>query len=204
MKKLLIALFAGLLLCWCAAAALADPCPETLTQTTTNGNSYLGLHPAGPRYGVGQYLTLECDYRFESIALRFGWGPAVGDVRSLTIGDTLFCDIRETDLSLVATAAVEVPDATGLRYLDFDFLPQDVLLPAGDYLITCRVSADAAGSVSYCTVCTTPAPRYINTDSNNAAGWESTSGVVAYEIQLDPNVTPVVPWAFDALKAVFR
>lgn len=179
-------------------------CPESLSQSSTNADSYLGLHPAGQRYGVGQSLNLECDSRFELASFRVGWGPAIGEVRSLTVGDTLFCEVRKDDLTLLAVSHVLIPDATGLRYLDFDFLSQDVLLPAGDYLVTCYTKVDAAGSLSFCNACTHDGTRWLNPDSNDSSGWAASTGDLAYTINLDWEVTPVEVEPWGMIKSLYK
>lgn len=187
-----------------APVATAEVCNEFFQSTSGPTMTWLGLHPAGQNYGVGQSFTLNCGSRVESVAMHISWGTDYAPVRSLEFGDVIHLSIFKTDGEEMARKDWTIDGGSGSRLLTFQLTADDILLPEGTYIAALWTSVAACGGIKTYTADVVDGTGYRSTTATDLTSYSAHASETLHTIIVDSDVTPAGDHVWGTLKALYQ
>jgi len=134
----------------CSFATIAVACPDYQESGCGGGWSWFGLRYDGANIAQGQTVTLDCDAAIVSVEFLFRLsGTPNNDVPSMVAGDDISVSVFDTDYNVLATVTLLAPADVFEEWMEFQF-PDDLIVPAGQYLIAAHTTAQGWGSMGFC------------------------------------------------------
>ena len=193
-----------LLLAVMAGPVAADPCQEIYEVPTGPISNWIGLHTSGVSFGQGQSFLLSCGSRLETVSFQLSWGVDYPPVRSLVVGDVLSVAVLTDAGFEVARTDWTVDENSASKFVAFDFIPQNLLLPPGAYLAVCWTDAPACGGFDRTDDDVAGGSWMQSLTPNDPTSWVDQAGESVHRIVLDSNVTPLEDASWGTVKLRFR